>query len=593
MIQASCALQRGQFCGKLLVLINTSRQGVRVLSFLRVQNLKKDENGNVISGSASIMDTVYDRDKKHKSRQIVVEKLGKVLWHDEEKGSVICFSPTRGTFEYDSREKKFKDVADDDWRLGSWLSREPDRHVQFGPANLFLHFLEKEGFSGLLKRVFQKDSDLQRVICHLAHSFLKDGSRIHCDDFINKTVLSHYATSISLQSLSCDTRYYEMMGDESVRKTFFVEYAALRRKQDRNFGQCCFIDSTPFPNDIMNNPFAAFSNHGTGVSTRQTRLVLVLDQSSLLPVWFSIIKGNVVDMNTLDDITSQVKELLDIDIREFVVDAGYATKETIGRFFPVAPADAADVDLKIAPDAGDLVGSDGRHFTVRMPERRGYPYKTLYHKVKDKFSQAKYLIRHEDHTYFATMTRATIFGRFCYAYVYVDKDNAGCGLARFLDEHMDQFLEMSDKDKNWKAVEGGFFILISTRRRTPKGILEDYFNRVSIEQVFKTAKEYLDILPLSKWNAERVMGKLLSDMITLTLFMPARKAVNGKDYAMTRVLGGLESSMALICSDGTIHPEYKDKKAKEYFKALNLKDFVSMKSDDYFASFGLEKRVSI
>ena len=321
--------------------------------------------------------------------------------------------------------------------------------------------------------------------------------------------------------------------------------------------------------------------------------MLVLDQGSLLPVWFSIIKGNVVDMNTLDDITSQVKELLDIDIREFVVDAGYAMKETIGRFFPVASENSAEVELRTASDEGDLVGSDGRHFTIRMPERCGYPYKTLYRKVKDKFSQAKYLIRHEDHTYFATMTKAVIFGRSCYAYVFVDKDNAGCGLARFLDEHMDQFLEMSDKDKNWKAVEGGFFILISTRRRTPKEILEDYFNRVGIEQVFKTAKEYLDILPLSKWNAERVMGKLLSDMITLTLFMPARKVVNGNGYAMTRVLGGLESSMALVCNDGTIRPEYKDKKAKEYFKALGLKDFSSMKTDDYFASFELEKRLSV
>ena len=452
MIHAPFNCRKVDFCRKLLVLKNTNGQGVRAMSFLRVQNLKKDENGNVVSGSASIMDTVYDRDRKHRSRQVVVEKLGKVLWHDEEKSSVICFSPTRGTFEYDSRERKFKDVADDDRRLGSWLSREPDRHVQFGPANLFLHFLEKEGFSGLLKRVFQKDSDLQRVICHLAHSFLKDGSRIHCDDFINKTVLSHYATSISLQSLSCDTRYYEMMGDEWGRKTFFVEYVALRRKQDRNFGQCCFIDSTPLPNDISNNPFAAFSNHGTGTSTCQTRLVLVLDQGSLLPVWFSIIKGNVVDMNTLDDITSQVKELLDIDIREFVVDVGYATKETIGRFFPVASENSAEVELRTASDEGDLVGSDGRHFTIRMPERRGYPYKTLYRKVKDKFSQAKYLIRHEDHTYFATMTKAVIFGRSCYAYVYVDKYNAGCGLARFLDEHMDQFLEMSDKDKNWKAM---------------------------------------------------------------------------------------------------------------------------------------------
>lgn len=45
----------------------------------------------------------------------------------------------------------------------------------------------KRGFNTMLG----KDSNLQRVICHLAHIFLKDGSRIHCDDFMNKTEPLH------------------------------------------------------------------------------------------------------------------------------------------------------------------------------------------------------------------------------------------------------------------------------------------------------------------------------------------------------------------------------------------------------------------
>ena len=55
----------------------------------------------------------------------------------------------------------------------------------------------------------------------------------------------------------------------------------------------------------------------------------------------------------------------------------------------------------------------------------------------------------------------------------------------------------------------------------------------------------------------------------------------------------MHANTHLVCSDGTIHPEYKDKKAKEYFKALTLMDFPSMTADDYFASFGLEKRLSV
>lgn len=39
------------------------------------------------------------------------------------------------------------------------------------------------------------------------------------------------------------------------------------------------------------NSSAAFSTHGTHRSTRQSRLVFVLDQKTLLSLWFSIING--------------------------------------------------------------------------------------------------------------------------------------------------------------------------------------------------------------------------------------------------------------------------------------------------------------
>lgn len=67
-----------------------------------------------------------------------------------------------------------------------------------------------------------KDSNLQRAICHLAHIFLKDGSRIHCD-FMNRT---------EPPILSSETRCREMMGQESARKAFFREYAPLRWRHD-------------------------------------------------------------------------------------------------------------------------------------------------------------------------------------------------------------------------------------------------------------------------------------------------------------------------------------------------------------------------
>lgn len=38
-------------------------------------------------------------------------------------------------------------------------------------------------------------------------------------------------------------------------------------------------------------------------------------------------------------------------------------------------------------------------------------------------------------------------------------------------------------------------------------MLDRYFGRCYIETVFKTSKEYLQMLPLKKWNARRVTAR--------------------------------------------------------------------------------------
>lgn len=71
-----------------------------------------DVGGNVVSGNASTMCTIYAKARAPKSRHVVVEKFGKVLWFDEKGDSVICFSPTHNSVEYDVKTKVFRYVVD-------------------------------------------------------------------------------------------------------------------------------------------------------------------------------------------------------------------------------------------------------------------------------------------------------------------------------------------------------------------------------------------------------------------------------------------------------------------------------------------------
>lgn len=81
------------------------------------------------------------------------------------------------------------------------------------------------------------------------------------------------------------------------------------------------MDSTPLPNDIDNNPFNALCSHGVESTSIQTRLVLVLDEETGLPVWYDVITDNVLDISTIITVVNDVAISLDITIHSLVLDA--------------------------------------------------------------------------------------------------------------------------------------------------------------------------------------------------------------------------------------------------------------------------------
>lgn len=90
-----------------------------------------------------------------------------------------------------------------------------------------------------------------------------------------------------------------MMGDDKIKVKFFTTFVSEMRKNNPQFGRGCYVDSTPLPNDITDNPFNALRCHGIASSSMQIRLALVLDEKTGLPVWYDIIPGNILDINTI------------------------------------------------------------------------------------------------------------------------------------------------------------------------------------------------------------------------------------------------------------------------------------------------------
>lgn len=520
------------------------------MAFLKIQKLKRDANGQILSGSAAIVEAVYHSEGKYHSTQQVRERLGKVIALAEDRKSGTFLSPTRGLVEYDVKTDTFTPLGRNEISEDAVsVFPDPEIHTVFGDVYLLLKFLENQGFISLFQSVFQKKIELERFLLHVLHGVLKDGSHISCDDFTEKSYASYLFRDIPTASLHSDTAFFTMMGSDHLKMKFFRELISMMRKRNPEFGKGCYVDSTPLPNVISDNPFNALCCHGVSSSQIQTRLVLVLDEDSGLPVWYDIIPGNVLDLSTVMNIMNDVAVSLDIEIESLVLDAGYVCRPLIEAFHIGSP----------------------KSLISRMPARRGYPFKELYWKVKSMIDKGKYRFVREGHTYFGKRENISLFSDFReFAYVYVDFDNALLRFREYFLEHEDEYRQLKAREQDWLTVKYGYFVLISNIETTPEDLLSRYFCRTQIEGIFKTAKEYLQLLPLSKWTDVTVRGKILHDIINEIVFLELRRSLETTGISMNRLFGKTQSLMCFKNKDGVAMIEVPSKAVKQFYKLLEV-----------------------
>ena len=285
------------------------------------------------------------------------------------------------------------------------------------------------------------------------------------------------------------------------------------------------------------------------------RLILVIDDITLYPIWFSIIPGNIQDFNTLKNIINDVKTSLHIEIKNFVLDAGYVSKELIQKY----------ETQKYGEEFPE------HRYLARMPARKGYPFKDLYQRNKKYLYKGTFDFVREGHTYFGKSETVLIFDKEVNCYVFLDQNNALRGYTDYLSKNIEEFEESTQKDREWIKVKDGFFILVANYIKNPEEILRDYFDRTSIEAAFKTDKEYLKILPLRKWTHKNVQGKLFSDIITSIFRQKILEVAKNREWSVSSLIGKCQSLMCKFDKNKKIvFVEYPSKQVKNFYKEFNV-----------------------
>jgi len=152
----------------------------------------------------------------------------------------------------------------------------------------------------------------------------------------------------------------------------------------------------------------------------------------------------------------------------------------------------------------------------------------------------------------------------------VDQYTALKHFSDYLSEHEEEYAELKVRDKDWLTVKNGFFVLVSNLDMTPKDLLTEYFGRTDIEVMFKTSKEYLDLLPLSKWTDVTVRGKILHDIINTICLLEIRKETLPSGKSVSEIIGKCQSLMCFRNNRGMVTVETPSKQVKEYYKLFHV-----------------------
>ncbi len=163
------------------------------MAFIRVQKLVRDSNGNILSGSAAIKE-------RSTSRMEVSSIPGRLCANVSGKPSAWLRTanpeysfpppPAEGLCPIiQSPIVLTRSAAMTNACQTEALMFFPgtEIHTIFRDAHLLFCFLVKSGIAEVLKAAFHDEIERERVLCHILHGILCDGSRISCDNFIEKS----------------------------------------------------------------------------------------------------------------------------------------------------------------------------------------------------------------------------------------------------------------------------------------------------------------------------------------------------------------------------------------------------------------------
>jgi transposase len=403
--------------------------------------------------------------------------------------------------------------------------------LNYGDSFTINACVERSVYSGLFKSVLPKQNDtLMSLICF---KLLKSSAMSHAQTWASGNYASILYKNASMSSRKISD-FLKKLGDETVWRKFFQAY--IKATVGEKTG--VIVDSTGLPNEI-NFPLSAWGNHG-GVSERETRLIMVVEQNTGAPLYFRYMAGNIVDVSSLANTIEELKSM-GVGASFAVIDAGYYSEANVNELF-----------------------KNGISFLTRLPSGRVL-YKELVSSGAGDIEKPQYLIRFGKRVLYIKRVKVNLFSHDAYAYVVCDIKRRAEEITRFFIGAKED--GVPDDEINRELQAKGIFIIISSAEIPETDVLPLYYTRQKAENLFGISKNFLDLLPLRTHSVETFRGYLMLTFLSLIVYIEYKKMLAGK-YAVDEALMEMSNLMCRIYDDKLIVSE-PTKKMKEIISLIS------------------------
>ena len=419
-----------------------------------------------------------------------------------------------------SRQKvKYLGRVDDDGNV----SRVEQLQLDYGDTYLIKEFISKSIVSPILQNLADSFPEIMPLICYCLcqQSAMYNASTWYEGNAVNML----YPAKMSSQNIS---RILASMGNENIQRQFFKQYTSLL-----NSDGGVIIDATSLPN-ASSIGFNAWGYNDSGIS-KQLRLLFAVDDRTKLPIFFRYLPGNLLDISTLKSTVLELKQL-GVPFRFALIDAGYMSSENVQTLYK------NQID-----------------FLTRLPSNRKL-YKALINQHVQDLETAKYAVKYGNRGLFVKQIPVEFEEQQAYAYVVLDPVRKG--------KELNSVITITEDISDSALYNCGTMILVSSISIGAKNVVEHYYSRQAVEQIFGFCKSDLQILPLRRHNDATIRGLLLLQFITLIIFIQMREALAGK-YTVEQALMCARNVKCKIYGQKMIIAEF-NKKQKEIYKLCNV-----------------------